>query len=87
MAKGGNMSTKQRDRLRELFTEHPHTWIPLPWILNLGIAQYNARIFELRHEGLNISNKVREEDGIRKSWFCYIPEVKLEEQAVLKWQE
>jgi hypothetical protein len=44
-------------------------WVPLPEVLALGIAQYNARIFELRKRGLNIENRTESIDGIRHSWF------------------
>ncbi len=73
------MSHTQRDRLAELFTNHPNQWIPLPWILNMGIAQYNARIWELRRQGLKISNKWEMVDGVKKSCFCYIPEEECQE--------
>lgn len=48
-------------------------WVPLPEILALGIAQYNARIWELRKRGLNIENRTEIVDGVRHSWFRLIP--------------
>ena len=45
------------------------SWVPLPEILALGIAQYNARIFELRRLGFDIENRTERIDGVRHSWF------------------
>lgn len=44
-------------------------WVPLPDILALGIAQYNARIHYLRRAGHDIENKTETVDGTRLSWF------------------
>ena len=44
-------------------------WVPLPDILALGIAQYNARIHYLRRAGHDIENRIETVDGIRQSWF------------------
>lgn len=43
-------------------------WVPLPKIVECA-AQYNARIFELRRVGYLITNRTREVDGERHSWF------------------
>lgn len=56
---------RQRDRILALLKDRAPAWIPLPEILALGIAQYNARIFELRSLGHRIESK---QDGDR-SWF------------------
>jgi len=64
--------TKQKDRLRKFFKERPNTWIPLPEILKLLIAQYNARIFDLRGEGMKIENKTEIVDGQRHSYYRYV---------------
>lgn len=61
----------QKERLRELFERRPNEWISLPDILYMGIAQYGARILELRREGMNIENRVQEINGERHSWFIY----------------
>ncbi len=45
------------------------SWVPLPEILALGIAQYNARIWDCRKRGLNIENRTETIDGVRYSWF------------------
>jgi hypothetical protein len=45
------------------------SWVPLPQILTLGIAQYNARVFELRRLGFRIANK---REG-KRSWFRLVP--------------
>jgi hypothetical protein len=56
---------RQRDRLLDLLKRRHLQWIPLPDILALGIAQYNARIYELRRIGYGIENK---QEGDH-SWF------------------
>jgi hypothetical protein len=55
----------QRDRLFTLLKDRAPNWASLPEILALGIAQYNARIYELRHLGHRIENR---QEGDR-SWF------------------
>lgn len=62
----------QRDRILRLLSDAQGGWVPLPDILALGIAQYNARIFELRRlGGFNIENRTETdtETGERHSWF------------------
>jgi hypothetical protein len=56
---------RQRDRLFALLKDRAPGWVPLPEILALGIAQYNARIFELRSFGHRIESK-QDRD---RSWF------------------
>jgi hypothetical protein len=41
------------------------SWVPLPEILALGVAQYGSRILELRRQGHHIEN--RKQAG--RSWF------------------
>ncbi len=54
--------------LRLLIDAHG-SWVPLPEILKLGVAQYNARIFELRRMGFLIENRTQRVNGARHSWF------------------
>ena len=61
----------QCENLRALFTGEINKWIPLPRILSMGIAQYNARIFELRRQGMDIENKTERVNGRRHSFFRY----------------
>lgn len=61
----------QTERLKELFESRPNQRISLPEILSMGIAQYNARIYELRHEGMCIINEGKRVDGIHQTWFIY----------------
>jgi len=49
----------QRSQLLTLFIANRGREVPLPDILALGIAQYNARIFELRHLGFRIKNRTQ----------------------------
>jgi hypothetical protein len=59
-------------------------WVPLPAILALGIAQYNARIFELRRRGFNIENRTETIDGIRHSYFRLVDSPAVPEPAPSK---
>ncbi len=54
--------------LRLLIDAHG-SWVPLPEILALAIAQYGARIHELRRLGFNIENRTERVNGARHSWF------------------
>jgi len=67
------MRRTQKEALLDLFEKRPNYWIPLPVIMMLGIAQYNARIFELRRSGHDIRNKAEVVDGQRHTYFMYIP--------------
>lgn len=67
------MTNRQKDRLLSFFKERPNVWIALPEILTLGIAQYNARIYDLRNEGITIENRWEIIEGVKHSWFRYIP--------------
>lgn len=63
------MKTTQQNKLLSLLQHYHREWVPLPAILQLGIAQYNARIKELRAQGYVIENKTLWLNGIRHSWF------------------
>jgi biotin operon repressor len=58
----------QRERILELLSAARGNWVSLPKITECA-AQYNARIFELRRLGYRITNRTREVDGERHSWF------------------
>ena len=62
----------QRDKLLRLLSNNVNHWVGLPEILQLGIAQYNARIKELRTEGWYIENTIKVESGERHSWYRLI---------------
>jgi len=47
----------QRSRILAVLIEARGDWVSLPAILELGIAQYGARIFELRRLGFQIENR------------------------------
>ncbi len=67
----------QAERILELLRERSGEWVPLPAILALGVAQYNARIGELRAAGHNIRNKTQWSGSERHSWFgLNVPEGK-----------
>ena len=73
----GNQREKLLTALRnapESSPQHPGgagRWLGIPEILRLGIAQYGARIFELRREGHHIENfrEWSDADGCYHSWF------------------
>jgi Helix-turn-helix domain len=60
---------KQTDAILALLEEANGQWVPLPAILQLGIAQYNSRILELRRTGHRIENRVESANGARHSWY------------------
>jgi hypothetical protein len=62
-------NTIQSERILAVLRSANGAWVPLPEILALGVAQYNARIFELRRHGLTIENRTETVDGVRHSWF------------------
>lgn len=71
---GGIMAREtQRSRLRLLFKSRPNAWISLREILDLRMAQFGARILELRREGMHIENKVKVINGQHHSCYKYIP--------------
>jgi hypothetical protein len=46
------------------------SWVSLPQILALGIAQFGARILELRRTGFAIENKIeRDYASVVHSWY------------------
>lgn len=62
------MRTIQQERILSLLQSRPGEWVALPEIMACA-AQYNARIYELRHRGFNIENKTQTIDGQKHSWF------------------
>jgi hypothetical protein len=67
-------SKTQRDALLDLLKAASGKWVPLPDILGLGIAQYSARIHELRKEGFRIENRTERINDTRHSWFRLVSE-------------
>ncbi len=63
----------QREKLLRLLQEHGG-WVDLGSILELKIAQYSARILDLRRKGYRIENRVlRHSDGQVHSSFRLLP--------------
>jgi hypothetical protein len=64
-------SKTQRAAILHVLINARGSWVPLPEIRALGVAQYNARIFELRRLGFDIENRIETdvETGARHSWF------------------
>jgi hypothetical protein len=69
----------QRDKLLAALSLRAPEWVPLPQILELGIAQYNARILELRRQGFRIENR---RDSEQKTFFRLLPAESLFDAAV-----
>jgi hypothetical protein len=65
-------SSTQCDDLLALLRARAPAWVQLSDILALGIAQYNARIFELRQNGHIIEQKFTDRRH-RKSVYRYVP--------------
>lgn len=65
----------QRAAVLKLLLDARGAWVPLPEILALGVAQYNARVYELRRLNFRIENRVEvdPETGVRRSWFRLSP--------------
>ncbi len=64
-----NSHSTQRGRILALLVAACGGWVPLTHILALGIAQYSARILELRREGHRIESRSEWRDGKRHTWF------------------
>lgn len=64
----------QHSKILNLLKDNKNNWVSLPEILHLGIAQYNARILELRALGHKIENKTQEVEGVRHSWYRLVVE-------------
>ena len=59
----------QRGRILALFIDAKGAEVSLPEILALGIAQFGARLLELRGLGFHIVNRQEVVDGERRSWY------------------
>lgn len=62
----------QKENMRRLFESRPNQRIPLYEVMRIA-AQYNARIHDLRLDGMNIVNHVQVVNGTKHSWFEYRP--------------
>jgi hypothetical protein len=63
-----NSHATQRGQILSVLSAAGGGWVSLPKITECA-AQYNARIFELRRLGFRITNRIREVEGRRRSWF------------------
>jgi hypothetical protein len=66
----------QREIMMDMFKQRPNQRIPLYDLMKIA-SQYNARIHELRLEGMNIRNYVRVVNGVKHTWYEYLPEGEL----------
>ena len=64
----------QKQELEKFFKSRTNQWVTLPEILRLGIAQYTARIHDLRSSGMRIENRTYKTGGTRCSEYKYIPQ-------------
>jgi Helix-turn-helix domain len=64
-----NYAKGQRGRILALLVNARGGWVPLPEILELGVAQYSARIHELRALGFRIENRRERIDGMLHTYF------------------
>lgn len=71
----------QRERIMDLLLSKPS--VPLPEILDLRIANYRARISELRELGHDIRCETQWLDGMRRSRYLLMRVLPLGEQASL----
>jgi hypothetical protein len=62
-------SPEQRAKIFELLLRANGGWVALPVILELNIAQFGARILELRRAGHRIENRTETIGGVRHSWY------------------
>lgn len=74
------MKLTQRKRLRELFEARPLQWISVVEIFKMGILQYNARLHEIKREGMDIINRVKIVNGQHHSCYLYRPEPKVQKE-------
>jgi Helix-turn-helix domain len=82
----------QRGEILRLLLDAQGSWVPLPDVLALGIAQYNARIYELRRLGFDIENRTERVGGERHSWFRLVSSPtrstpKLHRTPEILWQD
>lgn len=76
-----NARRTQRDRILSVLLEAGHEWVPLPKILELGIAQFGARIKEARALGFQIENRTEMVDGKKHSWYRLAPSAHVKPEA------
>jgi len=63
------MKGSQERKILHLLKKKKNRWVSLTQILRMGIAQYNARIFELRAKKHKIENKTEWVGRVKHSWF------------------
>jgi hypothetical protein len=72
MRRGDPNRNTQCDRFLGLLIKARGGRVSLPAILALGIAQYNARVHELRRMGFAIVNERERVNGQLRTWFRLI---------------
>lgn len=65
----------QTQQIVNLLRSRKGQWVSLPEILALKISQYNARIYQARHEwGLTIQNREERVNGQKHTFFRIVEE-------------
>jgi hypothetical protein len=62
----------QANRILNLLKRNSPRWVSLPRILNLRIARYGARIWEMRRSGVRIEAKDEYVNGQRHTAYRYV---------------
>jgi len=62
----------QRESIKRLFESRPGQPIPVYELAQIAL-QYNARVYELKHSGMNIKNEKKLVNGQWHTWFTYYP--------------
>lgn len=67
------MST-QTDIVRRILMKNRNRWVPMPKLAKrMGGFAVHSRIADLRAEGMTIINKQTKRDGVRKSFYRFLP--------------
>jgi hypothetical protein len=72
----------QQNRILLLLESYGNGWCRLPVILDLRIANYRARISELRQQGHDIQCKTEWVGGIRHSLYRIVPPARREAEQL-----
>jgi len=67
------MST-QTDIVRRILVKNSNRWVPMPKMAKrMGGFAVHSRIADLRKEGMTIVNRQIKRDGVRKSYYRFLP--------------
>ena len=67
------MST-QTDIVRKILVKNSNRWVPMPKLAKrMGGFAVHSRVADLRAEGMTIVNRQVKRDGVRKSYYRFLP--------------